>query len=181
MFKFIDLFCGLGGIRIPFAELGGESVFSSDIDKYARITYEHNFNEIPWGDITKIDEKDIPSFDILLAGFPCQPFSNAGLKKGFDDTRGTLFFDILRITKYHKPKVLFLENVKGFKNHNKGTTFNIIKENLENLGYQVNSKVLTAKNFGVPQNRERIYIVAFLDKNISFNFPENSKLIVKYK
>ncbi len=173
-FKFIDIFAGIGGIRLGFESINGECVFSSEWDKHAQKTYEANFNEIPYGDITKIDEKDIPTFDVLLAGFPCQPFSNAGLKKGFDDSRGTLFFDIARITKEHKPKVVFLENVKGFKNHDKGNTFKVVINTLEDLGYKVYSKVLNAKDFGVPQNRERIYIVAFLD-DISFEFPKQMK------
>jgi DNA (cytosine-5)-methyltransferase 1 len=122
------------------------------------------------GDITEIHEKDIPPFDILLAGFPCQPFSNAGLKKGFEDSRGTLFFDIARIVKHHKPCVIFLENVKGFKNHDKGKTFTVVKNTLEEFGYRVYSQVLNAKDFGVPQNRERIYIIAFLG-DVDFNFP----------
>jgi DNA (cytosine-5)-methyltransferase 1 len=170
--KFIDLFAGIGGIRIPFDELGAKCVFSSEIDKYSRATYSSNFNDIPSGDITTIDENDIPEFDILLAGFPCQPFSNAGLRKGFKDMRGTLFFDICRIVKKHKPKVILLENVKGFVGHDKGHTMMIILKSLRDIGYEVSYKVLNAKNFGVPQNRERIYIVAFLNENKEFNFPQ---------
>ena len=131
-FKLIDLFAGIGGIRLGFQkvfEKKASFVFSSEIDKYAQKTYYENFGDLPEGDITFIDASEIPSFDILLAGFPCQPFSNAGLKKGFNDTRGTLFFDIARIIKYHKPKVVFLENVKGFKNHDKGNTFKVVKTN----------------------------------------------------
>lgn len=176
--KFIDLFAGIGGIRIPFDELGHKCVFTSEFDSFSKITYESNFNEIPSGDITKIKECDIPKFDILLAGFPCQPFSNAGLKKGFDDIRGTLFFDIARIVKYHNPKIIFLENVKGFKSHNKGNTFNVVKSKLEELGYDIYTEILNAKNFGVPQNRERIYIIGFR-KNIKlknkFKFPSPAK------
>lgn len=187
--KVIDLFAGIGGIRLGFKNAFKENmqvVFSSEIDKKAQATYYANFNETPHGDITKIDEKEIPKHDIILAGFPCQAFSMAGLRKGFDDTRGTLFFDIVRIASYHKPKVIFLENVKGLKNHDKGKTFKIIKETLEDLGYDVFFDILNAKNFGVPQSRERIYIVAFLKnkftKKISFNFNKlrqynvNSKL-----
>lgn len=177
-FKFIDLFAGIGGIRLGFEEIGGTCVFSSEWDKFSQQTYEANFSEKPCGDITKIDEKAIPNFDILLAGFPCQPFSNAGLKKGFLDTRGTLFFEIIRILKYHKPKVVFLENVKGFKNHDKGNTFKVVKANLEELGYKVYAQILNAKDFGVPQNRERIYIIGFLN-DLSFNFPEPPKYKVK--
>ena len=178
-FKFIDLFCGLGGIRIPFEELGGQSVFSSDIDKFVQQTYQENFGEVPYGDITKIDENEIPEFDILLAGFPCQPFSNAGLKKGFNDTRGTLYFDIERILKKHLPQAILLENVKGFKGHDKGKTFKVVKKSLEDLGYKVFAEVLNAKDFGVPQNRERIYIVGFLDNNIDFEFPKKLNKKVK--
>jgi len=169
-YKFIDLFAGVGGIRIAFDELGAECVFSSEWDKYSQITYEANYGTKPHGDITKISAEEVPAFDILLAGFPCQPFSNAGHKKGFEDARGTLFFDICRLVDYHKPKVLFLENVKGFKGHNKGQTFQVVKDSLKNLGYSVHTQVLNAKNFGVPQNRERIYIIAFKEKNF-FQFP----------
>ncbi len=172
--KAIDLFAGIGGIRLGFTEAFGESiefVFSSEIDKFAQQTYYANFGEVPHGDITQIDEKDIPPHDIILAGFPCQAFSIAGLRKGFEDTRGTLFFDVARIAAYHKPKLIFLENVKGFVNHDKGNTFKVVKETLEDMGYKVYAKVLNAKDFGVPQNRERIYIVAFLD-DVEFEFPE---------
>jgi DNA (cytosine-5)-methyltransferase 1 len=175
-YKAIDLFAGIGGIRQGFEQIFKKDisfVFSSEIDKFAQITYNENFGELPHGDITKIDECDIPNFDILLAGFPCQPFSNAGLKKGFTDTRGTLFFDIARIIKHHKPKVVFLENVKGFKSHNKGNTFSVVKEILEGFGYTVTFKILNAKNFGVPQNRERIYIIGFLNCDTEFNFPDS--------
>jgi len=170
--KFIDLFAGIGGIRLAFEDFFNQCVFSSEWDKYAQITYEANFGELPNGDITKIDKKIIPNFDILLAGFPCQPFSNAGLKMGFQDTRGTLFFHIAEIINYHRPKIVFLENVKGLKTHNKGKTYMTIQNILEENGYNVYSKVLNARDFGVPQNRERIYIVAFLD-NIDFIFPSS--------
>ena len=181
-FKIIDLFAGVGGIRLGFEKVfksDASFVFSSEIDKYAQITYNANFGEVPHGDITKITPQEIPSFDILLGGFPCQPFSNAGLKKGFDDTRGTLFFDIARIIEYHKPKVVFLENVKGFKNHDKGNTFKVVKGTLEELGYKVFSEVLNAKHFGLTQNRERIYIIAFLDNDINFKFPKKLNKQVK--
>ncbi len=171
-FKFIDLFAGIGGIRIPFEELGGECVFSSEWDKFSQITYEANFGEVPHGDITKIDEKDIPKHDLLVGGFPCQAFSQAGLKKGFQDTRGTLFFDIARILKYHKPKAFLLENVKHLRGHDSGKTFNTIMTVLRELGYQtVEYKILNAKDFGVPQNRERIFIFGYLDF-IFFQFPD---------
>ena len=181
-YRFIDLFAGIGGIRLGFEEVFKEKssfVFASEIDKFAQQTYATNYSHLPSGDITKIKPQEIPNFDILLAGFPCQPFSNAGLKKGFEDTRGTLFFDIAQIAKYHKPQVLFLENVKGFKNHDKGNTFKVVKETLENLGYRVFAEVLNAKNFGVPQNRERIYIIAFLDHTIEFKFPKSLNKNVK--
>lgn len=170
-FNFIDLFAGIGGIRLGFESLGGKCIFSSELDKFAQMTYEANFGEKPAGDITLINEKDIPNFDVLLAGFPCQPFSNAGLKMGFEDTRGTLFFYIARIINHHKPKVVFLENVKGLKSHNKGKTFRVIQNILEDMGYNVYSQILNAKDFGVPQNRERIYILGFLD-NVDFSFPK---------
>lgn len=163
-FTFIDLFAGIGGIRIPFQELGGKCVFSSEWDLFAQKTYRLNFGEVPAGDITQIDSSSIPSFDVLLAGFPCQPFSQAGLKRGFEDVRGTLFFEIARIINDKKPKAFLLENVKQLKNHDKGRTLKVILETLQALNYSVNYKVLKAADFGVPQNRERIYIVGF-DKN----------------
>lgn len=170
-FKFIDLFAGVGGIRIPFQEFGGTCVFSSEWDKYSQQTYEANFEHKPNGDITQIDEKDIPEFDILLGGFPCQAFSIAGKRLGFEDTRGTLFFDVARIIKHHQPKAFLLENVKGLLNHQKGQTFEVIKNTLDELGYKIYYQTLNAKNFGVPQNRERIYIIGFKD-DLEFSFPE---------
>ena len=171
-FKFIDLFAGIGGIRIPFQELGGQCVFSSEWDKFSQITYQVNFGEIPHGDITKINAEDIPSHDLLVGGFPCQAFSQAGLKKGFQDTRGTLFFDIARILKHHKPKAFLLENVKHLKGHDSGKTFKTIMNVLREIGYQtIEYKVLNAKDFGVPQNRERIFIFGYIDF-IFFQFPE---------
>jgi DNA (cytosine-5)-methyltransferase 1 len=181
-YKFIDLFAGIGGIRLGFKQVFKDKssfIFASEIDKFAQTTYASNYGHLPSGDITQIEPKEIPKFDILLAGFPCQPFSNAGLKKGFEDTRGTLFFDIARIIKYHQPKVVFLENVKGFKNHDKGNTFKVVKETLEEQGYKVFAKVLNAKHFGVPQNRERIYIIGFLDHDVDFEFPEPLEKAVK--
>lgn len=164
-FRFIDLFAGIGGIRLGFESIGGECVFSSEWDRSAQKTYFANFNESPHGDITKVSVTDIPRFNILLAGFPCQPFSNAGLKKGFEDTRGTLFFDIARIAEYHKPEIIFLENVKNLATHNNGNTLKVIISTLEQMNYKVFYKVLNAKDFGLPQNRARIYIVAF-SKNL---------------
>lgn len=173
-FTFIDLFAGVGGIRIAFEKVKGECVFTSEWDKFSQITYEANFKDKPDGDITKIEVQDIPKHDILLGGFPCQPFSNAGLKQGFDDTRGTLFFDVARIIDYRKPSMILLENVKGFVNHDKGRTMKIVTETLEELGYNVFYKVLNARDFGVPQNRERIYIVGINKRklgSIGFVFP----------
>ncbi len=175
--KFIDLFAGIGGIRLPFDELGYECVFSSEWDKKACETYYANFGEQPSGDITKIDEKDIPKFDICLAGFPCQAFSIMGKMQGFADTRGTMFFEIERILKYHMPEAVLLENVKQLTTHDKGRTFDTIIKHLEALGYTVNYKVLNALDFGLPQKRERIIIVGFLDKNkaAQFNFDFKKK------
>jgi DNA (cytosine-5)-methyltransferase 1 len=166
--------------------LGGKSVFSSEIDRYARKTYESNFGEIPFGDITKIDENDIPEHDVLCAGFPCQAFSIAGKRKGFkDETRGTLFFDIARIIEKKKPKAFFLENVKGLKSHDKGRTLKTILKILrEDLNYFVpEPEIKNAKDFGVPQNRERIFIVGFRkDLNINeFKYPKPLNKKVKFK
>lgn len=169
-FRFIDLFAGIGGIRIPFQELGGQCVFSSEWDKFSQKTYYANFGEIPSGDITKIDAADIPDFDILLGGFPCQPFSQAGLHKGFEDTRGTLFFEIERILNQKRPKAFLLENVKQLKGHDNGRTFRVIMQHLDDLNYHAEAKVLKAADFGVPQIRERIYIVGF-DRN-HFDIPD---------
>lgn len=170
-FRFIDLFAGIGGIRIPFQELGGDCVFTSEWDKFAQKTYRLNFGDEPHGDITQINEKDIPDFDVLLAGFPCQPFSQAGLKKGFADTRGTLFFEIERILKEKRPKAFLLENVKQLKGHDRGRTLQVILKHLDDLNYYVKYEVLRAGDFGVPQNRERIYIVGISKDR--FNLPEN--------
>lgn len=170
-FRFIDLFAGIGGIRIPFQEMGGQCVFSSEWDKFSQKTYYFNFGEAPKGDITKIDSNEIPDFDVLLAGFPCQPFSQAGLHKGFEDTRGTLFFEIERILKEKRPKAFLLENVKQLKGHDKGRTFKIIMDHLSSLNYYAEATTLKASDFGVPQIRERIYIIG-LDKS-SFAIPEN--------
>ncbi|MEA3493050.1 MAG: DNA cytosine methyltransferase [Candidatus Margulisiibacteriota bacterium] len=168
--KFIDLFAGIGGIRIPFEEMGCKCVFSSDWDKASQKMYEANFGEKPFGDITKISENDIPDHDILLGGFPCQAFSIIGKGEGFADTRGTLFFEIERILKTKKPKAFLLENVKQLVGHDKGKTLRTILEHLKALGYFVHWKVLNALDFGLPQKRERIIIVGFL-KNYDFNFP----------
>lgn len=177
-FTQIDLFAGIGGIRLGFQKHGGKTVFSSEWDKFAQKTYRVNFGETPFGDITKIDETEIPDHDILLAGFPCQPFSQAGLKKGFDDTRGTLFFNIASIIKIKKPKAFMLENVKQLRGHDKGKTLEIILNTLNELNYYVpNPEILNAYHFGSPQNRERIIIVGFnkdfLPKDfIEFKYPK---------
>ena len=177
-FTFIDLFAGIGGIRIPFQELGGKCVFTSEWDKFAQKTYRVNFGEEPQGDITKIDAKDIPDCDILLGGFPCQPFSQAGLKKGFSDTRGTLFFEIERIIQEKRPKAFLLENVKQLRGHDKGRTLKVILKHIDALNYYVKAEVLRAADFGVPQNRERIYIVGIskehydLPDDYDFEFPK---------
>ncbi len=178
-FTFIDLFAGIGGFRIAFQKLGGRCVFSSEWNKESQKTYDYNFGEIPFGDITKINENAIPNHDLLLAGFPCQAFSIAGKRKGFEDTRGTLFFDVARIIQAKNPKAFLLENVKGLLSHNKGKTLKRILEVLRNeLNYYVpEPHILNAKDFGVPQNRERILIVGFrkdLDIN-NFEYPHPIK------
>lgn len=180
-FSFIDLFAGIGGFRMALQNLGGKCVFTSEWDKYSKKTYEANFGEVPFGDITNDRTKSyIPDkFDILCAGFPCQAFSIAGKRGGFEDTRGTLFFDVAEIIKKRRPKAIFLENVKGLVSHDKKRTLNTILNVLrEDLGYFVpEPKVLNARNFGVPQNRERIFIVGFRkDLGINeFHYPEAKK------
>lgn len=181
-FKFIDLFAGVGGIRLPFDELGGECVFTSEWDIHAQKTYEANFGHRPAGDITTVGAEEIPGHNVLLGGFPCQPFSQAGHKKGFEDTRGTLFFDVARILDFHKPEMFLLENVKGFLGHDKGNTFRVVKSVLEELNYLVFHKVLNARDFGVPQNRERIYIIGIHKEKLgSFLFDFPSPLPIKVK
>lgn len=183
-FKFIDLFAGIGGIRLAFQNLGGKCVFTSEWNYFAQKTYEANFGEVPFGDITKINEKEIPEHDILLGGFPCQPFSIAGVSKknslgrahGFKDkTQGTLFFDIVRILEAKRPKAFLLENVKNLRSHDGRNTFRVIKETLEQLRYSVYAEVLDGQYY-VPQHRERIFIVGF-DKDVfggaeNFSFPK---------
>ncbi|MFD2602479.1 DNA (cytosine-5-)-methyltransferase [Flavobacterium suzhouense] len=183
-FKFIDLFAGIGGIRLAYQNIGGKCVFTSEWDSFSKKTYEANFGEVPFGDITQIDEKDIPDHDILLGGFPCQPFSIAGVSKknalgrkhGFlDETQGTLFFDIARILKHKRPKTFMLENVKNLVSHDKGNTFKVIQSTLRELNYTIYFKVLDGKYF-VPQHRERIIIVGFdndyFNHQEEFKFPE---------
>lgn len=188
-FTFIDLFAGIGGFHIAMHENGGKCVFASEIDKFARQTYEHNFKKISPEifengnfneDITdpKLDYGKIPDFDILCAGFPCQPFSYAGKNEGFKDkTRGTLFFSILSILEEKKPKAFLLENVKGLKSHDKGRTLKTIIASLEKLGYQVKWEILDSLNFGIPQKRERWYCVGFLNEK-EFSFPQGERKIV---
>ena len=175
MFKFIDLFAGIGGLRIPFQNIDGECVFTSEMDQYSQLTYQENFGEIPSGDITTIDEKLIPPHDLLLAGFPCQAFSQAGKREGFDDTRGTLFFDVARILSFHQPKAFLLENVKGLKNHDQGKTLKTIVRVLNKMDYNLHVEVLNAKHFGLPQNRERIFIVGFKE-TVNFEFPRKTEI-----
>lgn len=172
-YKFIDLFAGIGGFRKGFEEVGFECVFTSEINEKCQEVYQTNFGKKPFGDITQIEPKEIPNFDILLAGFPCQPFSISGKKMGFEDTRGTLFFDICQIIDEKKPSVVVLENVKHLIHHDKKRTFTTILKALTNLGYNVTHKILNAKDFGLPQNRERIFIIA--TKNHYFDFSKLKK------
>lgn len=171
--KFIDLFAGIGGIRLAFEDLHTECVFSSEWDKFAQKTYEANFGEVPEGDITEIDEKDIPQHDILLGGFPCQPFSKIGKREGFKNaTQGTLFFDIVRILEHHKPKAFLLENVTGILSDDNGKTIQVIMGALDELGYDVDYQILNAADFGLAQNRRRVFFVGFLKElNIKFEYP----------
>lgn len=183
-FTFIDLFAGIGGFRMAFQNLGGECVFSSEWDEQARKTYYANYGDVPFGDITKESTKNkIPKgFDILCAGFPCQAFSLAGKRLGFEETRGTLFFDVAEILRRYKPKAFFLENVKGLVIHDKGRTFKTILNTLDEVGYIVpNPEIVNAMYFGVPQHRERIYIVGFRKdlgiKKEDFSYPEQNKVL----
>ena len=195
-FTFIDLFAGIGGIRLPFQELGGHCVFTSEWDRFSKKTYAANYGEVPEGDITKIAATEIPSHDVLLAGFPCQAFSQAGLRQGFNDTRGTMFFEIQRVLAHHRPKAFLLENVKQLRGHDGGRTLKTIISILEGrevptipedipmtdearaslsttLNYNVGYTVLKASNFGVPQNRERVYIVGFDRDQVSEALQKN--------
>lgn len=171
--KFIDLFSGIGGFRIALESLGFNCVFSSDIDKEARKVYKNNFGEEPEGDITKIKSSDIPKHDILCAGFPCQPFSISGKQLGFDDIRGTLFYEIARIVEYHQPNYLFLENVANIVEHDNGKTLKTILEILESINYDVYYSILNASDYGVPQSRKRVYFICIKKdlKYNKFNFP----------
>lgn len=190
---FIDLFAGIGGFHLAFHNAGAKCVFVSEWDEDARKTYEHNFSKIQpelfevglfakgknlfAGDITKVNEKEMPDFDILTGGFPCQPFSQAGFRKGFSDTRGTLFHDIVRIIKEKKPAAFFLENVRHLLNHDGGKTFEVIKKTItKDLGYSFHYKIVKASDFGLPQHRPRLFMVGFRDPNVKFEFPEPIKL-----
>jgi DNA (cytosine-5)-methyltransferase 1 len=196
-FKFIDLFAGIGGFHMAMHRLGGNCVFASEWDKDARKTYIENFRKVVpklfdsdgnskemfAGDITKIPAEDIPEHDVLCAGFPCQPFSQAGHKKGFEDTRGTLFFNIAEIIKVKKPKAVFLENVRGLLKHDEGRTFNVIKQVIEELGYSFHFKIIRASDFNLPQHRPRLYIICFrkdIDDS-SFEFPHPIPLVMTMK
>ena len=185
-YKFIDLFAGIGGFHLAFHRLGAECVFASEWDAKARLTYEKNFAKISpdlfnsgnfMGDITKVRKSDIPAFDILTGGFPCQPFSQAGHKKGFDDIRGTLFFDIAEIIKIKKPKAFFLENVRGLYSHDSGRTFEVIKKTLtEDLGYSFHHAIVKASDHGLPQHRPRLFMVGFRNPKTIFEPPKKRKL-----
>jgi DNA (cytosine-5)-methyltransferase 1 len=183
---FIDLFAGIGGFHLALHNLGAECVFASEWDDAARLTYETNLSKLSpklfesgnfAGDITAVDKKSIPDFDILCAGFPCQPFSQAGFKKGFADIRGTLFFDIAEIIRVKKPKAFFLENVRGLYTHDEGRTFETIKKTLtEDLGYTFHHAIVKASDHGLPQHRPRLFMVGFRDHSINFEFPNKRKL-----
>ena len=184
--KFIDLFAGIGGFHLAFHNVGAECVFAAEWDKSARLTYETNFVKVSpkvfsngkfAGDITQIDKRSIPDFDILCAGFPCQPFSQAGFKKGFTDIRGTLFFDIVEIIRFKQPKAFFLENVRGLYSHDDGRTFEIIKRTItEELGYSFHHAIVKASDHGLPQHRPRLFMVGFKNPETEFEFPKKRKL-----
>ncbi|MEA5093018.1 IS1595 family transposase ISCco3 [bioreactor metagenome] len=177
-YTFIDLFAGLGGFRLALESLGGKCVYSNEWDEPVQKVYAENFGDLPEGDITQVDEKTIPNHDILCAGFPCQAFSISGKQKGFEDSRGTLFFDVARIVKEKKPKIVFMENVKNFATHDDGRTLEVVKATMEELGYTFNQKVLNAVDYGVPQKRERIYMVCFRNDLIiqEFRYPKPFEL-----
>lgn len=184
-FTFIDLFAGIGGTRLGFESAGGECVFTSEWDPHAQKTYMANFGDMPHGDITKISANDIPDFDVLLAGFPCQPFSSIGKRQGFKHaTQGTLFYDVARIIEQKKPRSFLLENVPGLATHDNGNTFNVILNTLDELGYTVFFKIMDSSKFGVPQQRKRMYIVGFrndiIEDGFEFSFPEgnNDKVFI---
>ncbi len=171
-FTYIDLFAGIGGFHQAADSLGGRCVFASEIDPEAKRAYEANYGLAPYGDITSIETDNIPDHDVLLAGFPCQPFSIIGKRMGFDDIRGTLFFEIARVLKAKKPRLFVLENVKQLSRHNGGQTLHTIIQTLENLDYKVHCSILNALDFGLPQKRERTIIVGFLNSEVNFEFPK---------
>lgn len=173
-YTFIDLFAGLGGFRIALESLGAKCVYSNEWEESVAKVYESNFGDYPEGDITKVDENSIPDHDILCAGFPCQAFSISGKQRGFEDSRGTLFFDVARIVKAKRPKIVFLENVKNFASHDYGRTLEVVKNTMEELGYSFNQRVLNALDYGIPQKRERIYMVCFRNdlEVVNFEYPD---------
>lgn len=177
-YTFIDLFAGLGGFRIALESLGAKCVYSNEWDEPVQKVYAENFGDVPEGDITEVDEKSIPNHDILCAGFPCQAFSISGKQRGFEDSRGTLFFDVARIIKEKNPKIVFMENVKNFATHDSGHTLEVVQATMEELGYTFYQKVLNAVDYGIPQKRERIYMVCFRnDLEVSgFKYPKSFKL-----
>lgn len=169
-YAFIDLFAGIGGFRYAMESFGANCVFTSEWDKFAQECYSENFGDLPDGDITKVHEKDIPKHNFICAGFPCQAFSVSGNRLGFEDTRGTLFFDVARIARYHNPEILLLENVRNFEKHDNGKTVDIVLQTLEKIGYNSFYKVINSSLFGIPQRRERIYFVCFQKKLKVRNF-----------
>lgn len=177
-YKFIDLFAGIGGFRLALESFGAKCVYSNEWDRFAQETYQMNFGDTPEGDITQVDETSIPNHDILCAGFPCQPFSISGKQYGFEDSRGTLFFDVARIVKEKRPKVVLLENVKNFATHDGGKTIRVVKNTMLELGYSFQFRVLNPINYGIPQKRERVYMVCFRNdiERESFVFPQPFKL-----
>lgn len=177
-YKYIDLFAGIGGFHLALSSLGAECVYANEWDSFAQNVYNENFGIEPEGDITKVDENTIPDHDILCAGFPCQAFSISGKQRGFEDSRGTLFFDVARVVKAKRPKVVFMENVKNFATHDNGNTLTVVKTTMEQLGYTFYEKVLNAVNYGMPQKRERIYMVCFRNDlaNTVFSYPKQFKL-----
>jgi DNA (cytosine-5)-methyltransferase 1 len=177
-YTFIDLFAGIGGFRLALESFGAKCVYSNEWDKYAKETYKMNFGDMPEGDITQVHEKNIPDHDILCAGFPCQAFSISGKQKGFEDSRGTLFFDVARIVKEKRPMIIFLENVKNFATHDSGNTLKLVRKTMQELGYSFDSDILNPINYGIPQNRERIYMICFREdiQRTSFVFPKPFQL-----
>lgn len=177
-YRFIDLFAGIGGFHLALESFGAECVYANEWDRFAQEVYHRNFGIMPEGDITKVDETQIPDHDILCAGFPCQAFSISGKRLGFNDSRGTLFFDVARIVKEKRPRVVFMENVKNFASHDGGNTIKVVEATMRELGYSFHYAVLNAVDYGVPQKRERVYMVCFRDDidDSAFSFPAPFKL-----